>query len=159
VLVDFDLRRPALHRVFGASLHPGVNEILRDGQDLESALQATQVPNLMLLSAGRSSKAGLAGLVVSDLKALFSRLREEFDIVVVDACPILPVVDTRLIGQHVDAVLLSVLRDVSRTPKLRAACDLLDLFGIPVLGVVVTGSSEEIYNEGPYEPRPEAQAD
>jgi capsular exopolysaccharide synthesis family protein len=159
VLVDFDLRRPALHRVFGASLHPGVNEILRDGQELEATLQVTQVPNLMLLSAGRSCKTGLSGLAVADLKALFASLRAEFELVIVDACPILPVVDTRLIGQHVDAVLLSVLRDVSRTPKLRAACELLDLFGVPILGVVVTGSSEEVYSDGSYEPRPEAQVD
>jgi capsular exopolysaccharide synthesis family protein len=158
VLVDFDLRRPALHRVFGLSLHPGVNEILRDGHDIESALQPTQVPNLMMLSAGRWSKTGLAGLVAADLKALFTSLRSQFDFVVVDACPILPVVDTRVIGQHVDAVLLSVLRDVSRAPKLRAACDLLDLFGIPVLGVVVTGSSEELYKDNRYEPLSEAQA-
>jgi capsular exopolysaccharide synthesis family protein len=158
VLVDFDLRRPALHRVFGASLNPGVNEILRDGQDLESCLQATQVPNLMFLSAGRWSKTGLAGLVAADLQTLFTQLRAGFDFVIVDACPILPVVDTRLIGQHVDAVLLSVLRDVSRAPKLRAACDLLDMFGIPVIGVVVTGSSEELYKDSRYEPLSEAQA-
>jgi Mrp family chromosome partitioning ATPase len=101
----------------------------------------------------------LSGLAVADLKALFASLRAEFELVIVDACPILPVVDTRLIGQHVDAVLLSVLRDVSRTPKLRAACELLDLFGVPILGVVVTGSSEEVYSDGSYEPRPEAQVD
>jgi capsular exopolysaccharide synthesis family protein len=158
VLVDFDLRRPALHRVFGVSLNPGVNEILRDGQDLETCLQATQVPNLMFLSAGRWSKTGLAGLVAADLQALFTQLRAGFDFVIVDACPILPVVDTRIIGQHVDAVLLSVLRDVSRAPKLRAACDLLDMFGIPVIGVVVTGSSEELYQDSRYEPLSEAQA-
>jgi Mrp family chromosome partitioning ATPase len=77
--------------------------------------------------------------------------------VIVDASPILPVVDTRLIGQHVDAVLLSVLRDVSRAPKLRAACELLDLFGIPVLGVVVTGPREEIYKDARYEAVSETQ--
>lgn len=158
VLVDFDLRRPALHRVFGVSLQPGVNEILRDGHEFEAALQATQIPNLMMLSAGRTSKLGLGGLVGADLQSLFTKLRAEFDFVVVDACPILPVVDTRLIGQHVDAVLLSVLRDVSRAPKLRAACDLLDMFGIPMLGVVVTGSSEELYRDARYEPLSEAQA-
>jgi capsular exopolysaccharide synthesis family protein len=158
ILVDFDLRRPALHRVFGLSLQPGVNEILREGRELETAIQATQIPNLMMLSAGRWNKSGLAGLAAADLKSLFDRLRAGFDFVIVDASPILPVVDTRLIGQHVDAVLLSVLRDVSRAPKLRAACDLLDLFGIPVLGVVVTGPREEVYKDARYDAISEAQA-
>ena len=146
LLVDFDLRRPALHRVFGVSLDPGVNEILRDHQDVDATIQATQVPNLMMLSAGRWSRTGLSSLGTADLQALFEKLRSAYEFVIVDACPILPVVDTRLIGQHVDAVLLSVLRDVSRAPRLRSACELMDLFGIPILGAVVTGSSQELYS-------------
>lgn len=151
LLVDFDLRRPTLHRVFGLTLAPGINEVLRGELELEAAIQPTLVPNLTILSAGRSNQTGLAGLPAGDLKALFDRLRSGFEFVVVDASPILPVVDTRLIGQHVDAVLLSVLRDVSRVPKLRAACQFLELFGIPVLGAVVAGSTEEAYTDSHYE--------
>jgi capsular exopolysaccharide synthesis family protein len=157
LLVDFDLRRPTLHRVFGLSLEPGANEVLRREAELEAAIQPTLVPNLTVLSAGRSNQLGLAGLAPADLKVLFDRLRASFDFVVVDASPILPVVDTRLIGQHVDVVLLSVLRDVSRVPKLRAACQFLELFGIPVLGAVVAGSSEEAYSDTHYGPLSEAQ--
>lgn len=155
ILVDFDLRRPTLHRVFGLSLSPGIKEVLRGETDLESAVQPTLVPNLTVLSAGRSNQNGLASLAGTDLKLLFERLRAGFAFVVVDASPILPVVDTRLIGQHVDAVLLSVLRDVSRVPKVRAACQFLELFGIPILGAVMAGSSEEAYTDSHYESLPE----
>ena len=156
VLVDFDLRRPALHRVLGLSLQPGVAELLRDKPQFESAVQATQIPNLMFIAAGRSNGSGLGGLANADLKCLFDQLRAGFEFVVVDGSPILPVVDTRLIAQHVDAVVLSVLRDVSCTPQLRAACQLLGVFGVPILGVVVTGSRGDVY-QSPYEPHSEVQ--
>ncbi len=151
ILVDFDLRRPALHRVFDLPLQPGLNDVLRETSALDAVIQLTQIPNLTFLSAGRRSSTGLAGLAVADLKSLFDRFRAQFDFVVVDGSPILPVVDTRLIAQHVDGVLLSVLRDVSRVPQVRGACQLMEQFGIPVLGVVITGSSWEVYKYSRYE--------
>jgi capsular exopolysaccharide synthesis family protein len=151
VLIDFDLRRPALHRVFDLALTPGINDVLRDPQAFHSAIQLTQIPNLSFLAAGRWSATGLAGLAVADLKSLFDQLKDEFEFVVVDGSPILPVVDTRLIAQHADTVIISVLRDTSRFPQVRAACDLLEKFSVPVLGVVITGSKGDAYPDSTYE--------
>ena len=145
-LVDFDLRRPSLHRVLGLSIQPGVSEILGQTRDFESAVQATPIPNLMFIPAGRWTSSGLSGLSKADLERFFKRLRSDFDFVIVDGSPILPVVDTRLIAQHVDAVVLSVLRDVSCAPEVRAACQLLEKFGVPIVGVVVTGDRSESYS-------------
>jgi capsular exopolysaccharide synthesis family protein len=158
-LVDFDLRRPALHRVLGLNLKPGVSDVLDDSQLFDASFQATQIPNLMFLSAGRWNNAGLAGLAAADLKTLFDRLRAEYEFVVVDGSPLLPVVDSRLIAQHANSVVISVLRDVSCAPQVRAACQLLDVFGVPILGVVVTGSRGENSYYGPrYERLTDAEA-
>ena len=151
VLVDFDLRRPALHLVFELSLQPGINDALRDPANFESAIQLTQIPNLTFLAAGRWNTTGLSGLATTDLNSLFERLRSEFEFVVVDGSPILPVVDTRLIAQHVDTVVLSVLRDVSRVAQVRAAGRLLESFAIPILGVVITGSRGDAYPNSTYQ--------
>ncbi len=151
LLVDFDLRRPALHRAFDLALQPGINDVLRDLNEFDSAIQMTQIPNLAFLAAGRSSTTGLSCLANSDLKSLFERLRSSFEFVVVDGSPILPVVDTRYIAQNVDTVVLSVLRDVSRVPQVRAACKLLESFAIPILGVVVTGSRGDAYPHDNYD--------
>jgi Mrp family chromosome partitioning ATPase len=123
-----------------------VTELLGDPGEFDSVVQATQIPNLMFLAAGRWCASGLSRLAANDLKCLFDRLRSEFDFVVVDGSPILPVVDTRLIAQHVDTVVLSVLRDISCIPQLRAACQLLEFFNVPILGVVVTGSRGDAYH-------------
>ncbi len=158
VLVDFDLRRPALHRVFGLPLSPGINDVLREPQAFDSAIQTTEISNLAFLPAGTWNAAGLGKLAFADLKSLFAHLRDSFEFVVVDGSPVLPVVDTRLIAQHVDTVVLSVLRDVSCIPQVRAAGDLLTTFAIPIFGVVVTGSRNDAYPHSTYEPYLEAKA-
>jgi Mrp family chromosome partitioning ATPase len=135
------------------SLEPGIVDLLAKAETFEAAVQATQIPNLMFIPAGRWKGSGLSRLAADDLKCLFDRLRSEFEFVVVDGSPILPVVDTRLIAQHVDAVVLSVLRDVSCTPQVRAACQLLELFNVPILGVVMTGSrGDGYYSRYGYDP-------
>jgi len=53
--------------------------------------------------------------------------------------------DSRILAQHVDAVILSILRDVTQAPKLRAAWRILPALGARAIGSVVTGTSEEVY--------------
>jgi len=71
-------------------------------------------------------------------------LRAEFEFVVVDAAPILPVADTRFVSQHVDAVILSVFRDVSRAPKIAAAREILEAFGVSTVEAVVTAPTDNL---------------
>ena len=83
---------------------------------------------------------------------MLEQLRERFDFVIVDSSPLLPVVDTRLLCQHVDSVLLSVLRDVSEADKVTAAQEMLDSFGVAHVDAVVT-SGEQLGSQGPAESR------
>jgi Mrp family chromosome partitioning ATPase len=78
-------------------------------------------------------------------KALFDQLREQFDVVVLDTAPVLPVADTLLLSQFVDAVLFSVLRDVSQISKIQAAHERMTALGVPILGAVVAGTQVSTY--------------
>ena len=73
---------------------------------------------------------------------VLEQLRVNFDFVIIDSSPLLPIVDTRLVCQHVDAVVLSVLRDVSQGSKVMAAQEMLDAFGVRSVEAVVTGGEE-----------------
>ena len=53
-----------------------------------------------------------------------------------------------LLGQHADAVIFSVLRDISRMPKVYAAYQRVSTLGIPILGAVVSGARDELYAAG-----------
>jgi polysaccharide biosynthesis transport protein len=61
----------------------------------------------------------------------------------VDSSPILPIADSRFVSQYVDSVVLSVFRDVSQAPRIRAACEILEAFGVQSVEAVVTGVNDE----------------
>ncbi len=76
---------------------------------------------------------------------LFQSVRPDYDFVIVDCSPVLPVVDTRLIGRFADGIILSVIKDVSEAPKVAAARTILQSHGVAFIGTVVTGESQEVY--------------
>jgi capsular exopolysaccharide synthesis family protein len=154
VLVDFDLRRPAFDEIFGLPLKPGVSEFLRGECGVDEVTQRTSTNDLTVVTAGRWDRQALTALANGAAGSLFEKLRAEYEFILVDASPVLPVADTRFVSQHVDAVILSVLRDVSQAPKINAACDILRAFGVRILEAVVTGPSEGgRYKDLGYEPR------
>jgi capsular exopolysaccharide synthesis family protein len=145
VLVDFDLRRPSFDEMFDVPLSPGVSEVLRHENDPADLAHSVAADNLAVVTAGRWDRQALAALSNGSVDALFRQLREDFDFVVVDTSPILPVADARFVSQYVDTVVLSVFRDVSETPKIQAACDILAAFGVQSVEAVVTGPSNGLY--------------
>jgi len=159
VLVDFDLRRPAIDKVFKLPLGPGVCEVLRSEAALPEAIQETSPPNLSVMTAGTWGPKLLKVLAGGLQDSLFAALRKQYDFVVVDGCPILPVADARFVSQHVDAVILAVLRDVSRAPKIRTACRILAGLGVRILGAVVAESAAGVdYHDSRYHARRDAAA-
>ncbi|TWU18092.1 exopolysaccharide transport family protein [Allorhodopirellula heiligendammensis] len=138
ILIDFDLRRPSLHENLGYELGVGVSDAVGGNVDWKDAVHATS-PNAFFMTAGSSRPVNLSAVGAKTLPQLFSELRAEYDFVIVDTPPVLPVVDTRVIGEHVDAAVLSVMKDKSRIPQVVAAHETLKAHGVPVMGVVVSG--------------------
>jgi capsular exopolysaccharide synthesis family protein len=146
LLIDCDLRGPSAHQLFELPLQPGLSEILLEEIDPDHAVQTTNVDGLWLLSAGQWDREVMYALARDGVKMLFDRLKEEYDFIIVDSHPVLPATDSLLVGQHADAVILSVLRDVSQSPRVYAACQRLSTLGIRILGAVVNGTDpDEIY--------------
>jgi capsular exopolysaccharide synthesis family protein len=149
LIVDCDLRNPSIHKLFDLGLTSGVSEILTQDADPSDAIQPTTIPNLWVIPAGQCSNRVVAALAQGHpLETLFNRLRGQFDFVIVDSCPVLPVADALLIGQHVDGVLFSIMQDISQIPKVVLASEKLNQLNIPVLGAVVNGIKQDVYSYG-----------
>lgn len=146
LLVDCDLRRPGIHKVFDVPSSPGLCEVLRGEADLDSVIQPTATDGLSIVPAGHVSQAVLRKLAQGEDKPVFDELKRRFDFVTVDSSPVLPVNDSLLIAQHVDAVVLAIRRDVSRFSKVDATCRRLSMLGIPLLGAVVIGLDDGSYD-------------
>jgi polysaccharide biosynthesis transport protein len=145
LLIDADLRRPALHKVFNMPNEPGLCEVLRGDVDLAAALKPGPVEGLSLLLAGDCKGQPTQLLNRDCFSKLLPILRQQYDYVVVDSAPLLPVVDSQLIAQHVDGVILSVIRNVSRLPAVHSACERLVMLDARILGVVVHGVTNDSY--------------
>lgn len=145
ILVDCDLRKPDVHRLFDIAEAPGLSELLRGEVDLDGAVHPSPAADLWILPAGLVDERAIQGLSQPGAEAVFRKLREQFDFVIVDTAPVLPVADALLVGQHVDGAIYSVLRSASRIPKVQAAADRLRSVGIPIFGAVMTGVQGELY--------------
>ena len=161
VLVDFDLRRPALDGIFGLPSEPGVCEALRGQGEILDMVQPTDTENLSVVTAGHWDRRVLATLSSGATATLLNQLRANYDFVILDSSPILPIADTRLVSQHVDTVILSVFRDISQASRVLAAYEILDAFGVGTVEAVVTGQPQHGYGKGmDYEPsQPEQSGD
>ncbi len=148
LLIDADIRNPGVHRVFDMPLEPGLSELLRGEAERDSVVHPTRTANLWLLPAGRCDLRSVQALSTSYLGTAIAGLCVQFDYVVIDSGPILKVADSLLIGQHVDAAILSVLKDRSKVANVYEASERLSSVGITVLGAVVNGVNDDAARHG-----------
>jgi capsular exopolysaccharide synthesis family protein len=146
LLIDCDLRSPAIHRTFDVLSEPGVCEVLRGEIAVADAVQPTIAQGLSIIPAGRCDTRAIQALGQGNLEMAFEELKQQYDYIIVDTAPVLPVADSLQVCQHVDAVVFSVLRDVSRVPKVQAAYERLAMLGVRMLGAVIAGTRAENYD-------------
>lgn len=149
LILDFDLRNPSMQKLFDVQVAPGCCEVLLQEVDVSDCVQPTTVPNMWIIPAGQCNHRVIAALAQGNpVEQLFSRLRGQFDVIIVDSCPVLPVADSLLVAQHVDGVVFSILQDVSQLPKVLDASEKLVQLNIPLLGAVVNGIKPDIQAYG-----------
>jgi succinoglycan biosynthesis transport protein ExoP len=151
LLIDGDLRRPAVHDLFGLGQAPGLSDLLRgDAAAPAEVTQRGSLADLDVMPAGRCDAAALRSLALGGFADVVTQVRGDYDFVVVDSAPVLAVSDSLLIGQCVDGVVVSVLRDVSRLPELADALDRLAGLGIRTMGAIVNGVQSPGYSSAEY---------
>ncbi len=139
LLVDGDLRSPSLHKLFSMPIEDGMSEILRSEIDLVDAIKPTNNEGLYLLTAGVCNAEAIHALATDQPQAIFEKLRDQFDYIVIDAPPVLGISDSLSLGQYIDGAILTVLRDHSEIRKVYKSVEMLKGMGVRVLGSVVNG--------------------
>lgn len=148
LLIDGDLRKPSAHKAFDIPQEPGFSELLRAEVSLTDAIKPTSLGRLWLMPAGHFDSHAVQALAQDNMRTLFEQLKQQYDFIIVDSCPVLPVADALLLGQHVDGVIFTILRDVSRVPAVYAAQQKINNLAIRTLGAVMIGAKTEIGNLG-----------
>ena len=138
VLVSCDLRRPRIGEFFGVSEEAGLTCVLAGQRTLEEVL--VPVPGfdrLSLLPAGPVPPNPAELLNSAAARAIFTRLRDDFDLVLIDSPPVLPVTDAAILSQHADATLMLAAAGQTRRGDLHRAVEKLDQVGATIVGIVL----------------------
>lgn len=137
LLVDADLRRPVLHSVYGVPREPGLTNLLFERATFEEAIKPTDVENLFVLPCGIIPPNPAELLGSQRMGQLIAKLREEFDVVLLDTPPVVAVTDALLLSHSADATILVARADVTRVDALLRAMDSIERSGAGLLGVVL----------------------
>lgn len=137
VVVDTDMRKPRVHKIFSEENEVGLSNFLSGNADLGSILKKTGIPNLFFIPSG-PIPPNPSELIGSTLfKSMMKCLEERFDHIVLDSPPTLGFADTTILSTFVDGVLFVVAG--GRTPRetLERAKEILQQVNAKILGVVI----------------------
>lgn len=138
VVIDCDLRRPALHHTFSSKNLRGVSEYLSGQTDLAEIIRPGPDANISIITCGAIPPNPAELLSAPLFGTLLGSLREQFDVVIIDSPPILGLADAAIVGASVDAVVLVMEAGRNYHGGLRAAVARLRKAGSHIVGAVLT---------------------
>jgi polysaccharide biosynthesis transport protein len=155
LLIDGDMRRPRMHRIFNVENTRGLSDLLNEKQpltveQLSDVVQATEVSGLYLMASGSSRHNISSALHSERLAEIVQLAREEFDMVLIDTPPMVNISDARVIAHYADGLVVVVrsattTRDAALLAKQRFADD-----GLPILGTILNGWNPNTPGYGYY---------
>jgi capsular exopolysaccharide synthesis family protein len=136
LLVDADMRRPALNKLLAAAPGPGLAEILNGGGSPADAIASSNLDNLFLLPAG-VARQNPGELVLSpEWPRLLAELYTQFDYILIDSPPLLATDDGASLAPNVDGVLMVVRGSFTSARMARRGLELLRQRRAHVLGLI-----------------------
>jgi len=152
LLVDCDLRKPRLHKLFQKPNQNGLSNFLAGGSG-ESLLQKGPIDNLAMITSGPIPPNPSELLSSSRMENLLKKMQEQFDVIICDTPPLLSVADARILARLFDGTIL-VARARKTTIDLagKALKSLRDI-NAPVLGLVINAlelKKNDYYNNYTY---------
>jgi polysaccharide biosynthesis transport protein len=143
LLIDGDLRRPRLGKLFGLQFATGLSDaLLAEGNGtitLDSVVRPSTVPGLYVLPGG-SEPANISRLLHSThLDSLIEQARSEYDFVLIDSPPMMGMADARLLSRNADGVILISRAGETSPEQLGEARERLADDGTPVIGTILNG--------------------
>lgn len=136
ILVDSDIRKPRLHKVFELENTVGLSDYLRNSSD-GLYIRKTNIENLSIVTAGTMVNNPSELIGQEKFKKTIEALKEKYDYVIIDSSPILMVTDSILVSRVVDATILIAIYNKTRIDDLKSAVRRINYVGGNVAGVVV----------------------
>lgn len=158
LLIDGDLRRPRVHKVFGVANTWGLSDVLSSDSALDKVppcqlVRESELFGLSLLPGGSCNVTPTNLFYSPRMGKLLARLRREFDMILIDAPPMIHLADARVLGRLADGVILVVRAGQTTTESARFAIQRFAEDGTRVLGTILNSwdpKSSGTYGYGNY---------
>lgn len=139
LIIDYDMRRPRLHRLTDTKQDPGLSDLLEGNVKAREAVRSyPSASNFYIMTAGTRTEQPLELLSSQRFERLLKNLSQTFDHIIIDSPPILPIADALEIGRHMDAVLLVIEAEKTTTDIAKDAMSLLSEAGIQPAGAILS---------------------
>jgi capsular exopolysaccharide synthesis family protein len=137
LIIDCDLRRPTIHKLFVLGRKHGMTEILQDGFNPRDAIKKTSIDKLDIITCGDYHPEPTELFDVDAIGTLVEDMKFYYDLILVDTAPALPVSDPMLLAPKFDGALLVVKAGVTQKEIVHRALDIVDPLRQLFLGVVL----------------------
>lgn len=125
LLLDFDLRKPRVNKVFRQSKSPGITDYLIDNAELEEVIRPDGLENLKFIAAGTIPVNPAELLGSNRMMDFLEKMKEEFDVIVIDSPPVLAVTDAEILSRIVDVTILVAYAEQTKRDVLAKSAELL----------------------------------
>lgn len=139
LLIDADLRKSIIYKMFNISKMPGLTEAIYNQQPLSTLIQHVEdIPGLDILVAGKETSIPTELLGSDMFEKILNEARQSYDTIIIDAPPILNVADTVILSKVSDKVLFIIKMNKTKKEMVMAAKKSLEKVGVNMMGMVLT---------------------
>lgn len=147
LIIDCDLRKPSLHRKFNVSNEVGLTDVLVGTSELNKVMKKID-DNLYLLTTGTLPPNPAEIIGSNTMENFLDECKINFDYIILDTPPILPVTDSKLLAIKADATVLVVRSEISKSKHVSQAFKELEKVNANVIGTIL--NDVEMYSEKLY---------
>ena len=150
LLVDADIRRPALHRAMDVLREPGLTDLLIGDVELREAVRPNVLPNLDVLPSGPFPPNPSELLNSKKMQELLKKFEGTYNHIILDSPPILAVTDSAILGTHTDGLVLVLRSGETEQRAAERAVDQVRRVGVRVFGAVLNEVASTTVEESYY---------
>jgi capsular exopolysaccharide synthesis family protein len=137
LIVDSDLRRPTLHKLFKVANNLGLTNYLLKQNTIAEIVQTTQVPGLDFMASGKLPNSSMGILGSAQMKQMIAELKQRYDFIFFDSPPILGVSDASILASEVDLVMQVIQYRRYPQPMTIRAKQMIEKVGGNFVGIVL----------------------
>ena len=140
IVVNFDLRKPTLHKFFDLDNHKGVSTYLDGIHTIDEIISSTEFANLDIITSGPIPSTPSELMMSKELPKLFEKLKTMYEYIIIDTAPIGIISDTKILMQYSDLNLIIIREDYAKKEFISTLEEMIEKYNFKNIGLILNAS-------------------